>query len=72
MPSLDFEVFCDACGAGLCSVTKVKNNEVHVEPCESCLERAAEDGYANAYQDGYDQAQKEFRAGSSDGEEHDQ
>jgi hypothetical protein len=49
---LDFEVLC-ACGAGLCSVSRVSYNrgypQVKVEPCERCLEKAENKGFENGY-----------------------
>ena len=40
MPSLsvDFSVYCENCGHGLCSVTKVNRDDVYVEPCPVCME----------------------------------
>ena len=35
-----FSVYCDACGAGLCGQTTVKGQDVHVEPCENCIDTA--------------------------------
>jgi len=53
MPSFDveveFEIYCAKCGAGLCSngSTKSKNsykssNRLDMEPCEKCLDLAAD------------------------------
>ena len=46
--AVDFEVFC-SCGAGLCNQSEVRisrrrqSRQVVVEPCEKCLDRAAEE-----------------------------
>ena len=45
---IDFEVWCDKCGAGLCLNTRVEGNKVSVEPCERCLQEAYEEGYWKA------------------------
>lgn len=57
MPSFDttveveFEVFCAKCGAGLCnqSTTGITpgrgQNYVSVEPCDTCLSIAHDEGY---------------------------
>lgn len=48
MPILEveFEVYCDRCGAGLCAKTRVsqrkKVHELYVEPCEGCLQEERE------------------------------
>ena len=48
---VDFEVFCAKCGAGLCrySATGTTSgrgqNYVSVEPCDTCLENARNEGY---------------------------
>lgn len=34
---IDFEVFCDECGTGLCSSTRIKGNNAYVEPCPKCM-----------------------------------
>jgi hypothetical protein len=54
--TIDFEVFCDKCSAGLCnqSTTGEKHGvpRVHVALCESCEKSIR----AEAYQEGYDAA----------------
>jgi hypothetical protein len=48
MPSFDiyFEVFCGTCGAGLCNQSDTRKsrhrgeNQVTVEVCEKCIEKA--------------------------------
>ncbi|HBV95821.1 MAG: hypothetical protein JL50_11040 [Peptococcaceae bacterium BICA1-7] len=50
MPSFDveveFEIYCSKCGAGLCSNGSTKSirntNRLDMEPCEKCLEFAAD------------------------------
>jgi hypothetical protein len=54
---VDFEVFCARCGAGLCnqSDTRTSRNrkypQVTVEPCERCLENAAEEARQKAMEE---------------------
>ena len=49
--SVNVEVYCEACGGGLCgqteSVRTYRRGEpaFRVRPCEKCLERARSDGY---------------------------
>jgi len=49
---VEFEVFCDKCGAGLCGDTTVKGSSVYVAPCGSCLTEARDGGYENGYEEG--------------------
>lgn len=54
MPHLDatieFEVFCDSCGKGLCAGTTTGLTSrrlrlyASVDPCETCLEKACREG----------------------------
>lgn len=47
---VDFEVFCERCGAGLCnqsstgSTSRRRSPYVRVEPCDKCLENEFEKG----------------------------
>jgi hypothetical protein len=58
--TFDVEVFCAACGAGLCQQTDVTRKRgadaFYVAPCETCLDAAKEKGYDS----GYDKARGEF------------
>lgn len=60
MPSIevtvDFEVFCGKCGAGICNNATVSSksnwhsgttHNVSVDPCESCAETFREEGSAS-------------------------
>ena len=46
---IEFEVYCDTCGAGLCDQSKVVKtynrgvNSVRVEVCDKCIQNAIED-----------------------------
>ena len=40
----DIEVWCDACGAGLCNISDGGNKSITVGPCSSCMEEAKEEG----------------------------
>jgi len=42
MPTLEnvdveFEIWCSVCGAGLCNTVEVIGTDVHIPPCENCL-----------------------------------
>lgn len=56
--SIDFEVYCDRCGAGICSNTTVTTSrnrgypQLRIEPCEKCLAEATKEGYADGYAEG--------------------
>lgn len=58
MPILEveFEVYCDRCGAGLCAKTRVsqrkKVHELYVEPCEGCLQEELISVRAEAFEEG--------------------
>jgi len=56
---VDFEVRCDECGNGLCGITNVDGNSIHVGPCEKCLEEAKQEGHDEGYNEGYDEAKEE-------------
>jgi len=49
--TIDVEVYCARCGAGLCNQTEStftrtrQQPSFRVEPCEKCLEAAREEGY---------------------------
>jgi len=55
MPSIDFEVWCEDCGAGLCDKTDVNGVTVTVEPCETCLKAAKEEGYEEGHETGHEE-----------------
>lgn len=40
MPELEFSVYCNKCGNGLCGETTVDRNKVRVNPCQLCLDDA--------------------------------
>lgn len=52
--SLDFEVFCGRCGAGICNNADTRESrtrrypQVTIDPCERCLENAQETGEEKA------------------------
>lgn len=54
MPSLEFEVYCDTCGVGLCLQTTVDVRygiSISVGACEKCMETARQEGYDKGYED---------------------
>lgn len=56
MPSMklevDFEVWCENCGKGICHLVTTKGQKVYVEPCPTCLEEKRQGGYDDGYADG--------------------
>ena len=50
---VEFDVYCGACGAGLCGNTTTDSNKmrVTVDPCEKCLEAAKYQGYDQGIQE---------------------
>jgi len=63
MPTLDveFEIFCAECGTDLGNGVEVKEAEafedyVFVPPCEKCLEAAKDEGDAEGYAQGEQEA----------------
>jgi len=34
---VDFEVFCNVCGAPLCRSVQVSGDRIYVEPCGNCI-----------------------------------
>jgi len=49
----DVQVWCETCGAGLCHTVTVKQNELHLPPCEKCMDEARDEAADNAYDRGY-------------------
>ena len=59
MPELDgevkieFEVYCDRCGAGLCNNISIRYDfsppRILVDPCEKCLEKEYDEGHDAGY-----------------------
>ena len=54
MPQLKVEisVYCADCGAGLCHLTTVKNDDIMVEPCPKCMEKYGDARREDGYEDG--------------------
>jgi len=56
--TVDFEVFCAQCGAGLCnSCTEGRTPNrgvpyIQVEPCEKCIENARGEGEEKGFEEG--------------------
>ena len=65
MPEIttSFEVYCGSCGAGLCgnsrNASTRRGEAIEVEPCETCLEKARDEGYENGYNQAYKDYNKE-------------
>lgn len=56
--TMEIEVFCGTCGAGLCSQSKAGNTSrrgqpyISVDVCEKCRDKAYGEGYDNGLEDG--------------------
>lgn len=52
--TLQFEVYCGKCGAGLCNNSTTEERRgiyrVTIDPCEHCLEEAKSDGDGEGYE----------------------
>ena len=64
--TIEFEVYCEKCGAGLCPNTSTEEADrnrryprAYVEPCEKCLSDAKSDGYDEGYQEGEKSAKQD-------------
>jgi hypothetical protein len=58
MPAMkvEFEVYCDECGEGLCNFTTVEtdrggNIKVRIKPCPNCMDKSENKGYDRGYDD---------------------
>jgi len=51
--TLDFQVWCGLCGAGLCNNVTTRDLDITIDPCEACLEASKEDGDGEGYDRGY-------------------
>lgn len=69
---IEVEVFCAKCGSSLCNQTE--STEAYnrgqkcfrVDPCESCLKKAEDDGYEKGYEEGFEEGYEEgFESGRS-------
>lgn len=56
--TLDFEVFCGTCGAGLCNLTSIGTTKrrgipfIQVEACPTCMKNEYERGYEDGLDEG--------------------
>jgi hypothetical protein len=60
--TIEFEVYCNKCGAGLCmeaSTTDASGRysakslpSVHVNPCPDCIKEAKDEGHDEGYEEG--------------------
>lgn len=56
--NISVNIVCE-CGAGLNAVINRFNDEITVEPCEKCLDKRYEEGYAEGDKDGYETGKTE-------------
>ena len=63
--SIDVEVYCARCGAGLCNQTNSTFTKqrrqpcFQVEPCARCFNQNSNENYNMGYEDGYQKAKAE-------------
>ena len=63
--TIDVEVYCACCGAGLCSQTESTNGhnrgeaQFRVDPCERCLDAAKNKGYDEGHEAGVAECETE-------------
>ena len=62
---IDISVYCATCGAGLCNQSNVGvrhdgENFIEVEVCKKCEDLIRDDEYKKGYDEGYEEARKEF------------
>ena len=57
--NVEFEVYCDKCGKGICRNTTTKGNSIYVSPCLACLETEKNEGHAEGYDEGHAEGYKE-------------
>jgi len=70
--TVDVEVFCGKCGAGLCKNSSAEDksgysgtsHSITVDPCEACLETSKDEGEQEGDTDGYNRG---YAEGLSDG-----
>jgi 2-polyprenyl-3-methyl-5-hydroxy-6-metoxy-1,4-benzoquinol methylase len=58
--TIDFEVWCGTCGAGLCHQTHERSGGITVDACEACIEEAKNSARSEGYDEGYEQARSEY------------
>lgn len=70
--TVNIEIYCGKCGTGsICNNATQLNSRgygnkdvtIEIEPCESCLQSAKEDGYQEGHQNGYEEG---YNKGCSD------
>lgn len=55
---VNIELYCDTCGAGICSLataTKTRNRQEPcflIKACETCMKKSRQEGYDDGYVDG--------------------
>ena len=74
MPAFDvqFEVYCDTCGAGLCNNTETVRTHTRgelsarVTVCEACCQAAWDKGYEAGHENGYREAEADCERKSNE------
>lgn len=64
--TVNIEIYCDKCGAGLCNQSTFVKTRVReepsfrVQPCEKCMDEARDEGYQDGHQVGFQEARDQF------------
>lgn len=62
--TIDIQIYCGNCGAGLCRNTSGRGGCFTVDPCEKCLEDARKEGHSDGYDEGYNEGYADILAES--------
>ena len=63
--TVDFEVYCNSCGNGLCNESETGRTRnrgelmLRVNACEKCVDKARDQAYQEGYDKGYADKEKE-------------
>ena len=57
MPVIEFEVFCNQCGKGLCKYTTVTGTAISVDPCPDCIESTRDKAFNDGWSEGYEKGE---------------
>lgn len=63
--TVDIQIYCSGCGAGICSNATGGNGRFDIEPCERCLEAAKKEGLDEGYDNGYEDGKSDAEAESA-------
>lgn len=52
--TINVDIWCDSCGAGLCATVSIKDTAIYVPACADCIEAVKTESYDEGYDAGYD------------------